>query len=479
MKADTVVRSLSRLWGTAVLWSWFVHLFRLAGVLAVVPLLTRLPDSDFGFYYLLVSIVAITPLVDFGFAASVERNVSYAMGGAQSLSARGVPEAGGAGAPNFAMLWKLVHTARSFYRGLTVVLLIGLGLPGTWIVSGAAAETAHPQLAWLAWAVALLNAAFEVYSSWWNVVLRGMNRVVAGSRILCLGQALKLGLSCGLLLAGGGVLSIFAAGLISSSVVRALSRWSVLRELPREPGPKPERREVMEVLRTLWPNTWRVGLQWLGNYLAALGVMLICKERFGLSGAGQYGFSLNIATLIQGMALVWVSVKWPLIGQMRSRMELDGIRRVLWSRIWLGMGTFVALSLAALGFTPLLVDFGILKKEVLPAPWFLLLLVSTFLDMKMIVWTTFLSTENRVPSLWPVTATNVIIVALVWLLAEPSLLGLGAFACAPLMAGALFNYWFWPIAGARNLKSSWLRYMFVPPDRRNAPRDRSAFSTPA
>lgn len=452
-----------RVWNTAVLWSWLFSFLRLASVLVLLPLLTRLPASDFGFYYLLLSIVAVAPLIDLGFSASVERAVSYAMAGATHLQPEGPPVSKQSGSPNFALFWKLVQTARVFYRGLTLLLLVVLGGVGTYIVSQSAPATTYPGLAWTAWCVALLNAAFEVYASWWNVVLRGMNYVVAGTRILCLGYALKLILSTVLLILGFGVLSVFAAGLIASGVIRSLSRSKVLHAAPPAEAVRLPRREMIGLLRTLWPNSWRIGLQLISTYAMALALMLICNKKFELAGAGQYGFSLNIAAVIQAIASVWVMVKWPTINQMRSRNDVAGMQRLLWGRVWLETLTFISLAVLAIVITPFLLKIGGLQKEVLPPPWFLVLLLNAFLETQMIIWGTFLTTGNRVPTLWPIVWSNVLTVVLVIFLTEKTSIGLGAFAFAPLVTGVLFNYWYWPRMGPRDLGRTWLRYMFRPP----------------
>jgi len=239
--------------------------------------------------------------------------------------------------------------------------------------------------------------------------------------------------------------------------------------LPPESSPGLERAELFGMLRMLWPNSWRVGLQLLSTYITALIVMLICKAKFGLGGAGQYGFSLNIAALIQAMASVWVAVKWPTIGQLRSRQDISGIRRLFWGRIWLETGTFIILGVAAVILTPILLKIGGINKEVLPPPWFMVLLFNSFLETQMIIWGTFLTTENKVPTLWPIVITNAVSLTLVWLLLEQTDLDFGAFALAPLIAGSLFNYWFWPRQGARNVRSTWFRYMFFPSHLRREP----------
>lgn len=460
---------LARAWQAGVVWSWVFTLLRLGSVLVILPLLSRLPDADFGFYFLLMSIVAVAPLIDMGFAFSVERGVGYAMAGATELRAEGLPTGQNTGAPNFGLFWKLVFTARVFYRVLTLLLLLVLGGVGTYIVSRSVWETANPTLAWAAWGVALVNCALEVYSSWWNVVLRGMNRVVIGLRILCLGYAIKLVLSCVLLLAGAGVVSIFAAGLVSSALIRTLSRRQVIRSSAPAPETRPSRAEIKSFLRILWPNSWRVGLQWISAYVAALMLMLICETRFGLAGVGEYGFSLNIATAIQAIALGWVTVKWPVIVQLRSRNELGQIRKLMWGRVWLETLTFLGLALAAIVVLPVFIDFGFFKKNVLPNPWFLVLLLNVFLEAQMAVWSTLLTTENRVPTLWPVAFTHLCTVLLVIVLLKGTALGIGALAVAPLLTGSVFNYWFWARQGPRMIGSTWLRFMIRRPDEGSKP----------
>ncbi|HEX7862559.1 MAG TPA: hypothetical protein VF773_19650 [Verrucomicrobiae bacterium] len=464
-----------RAWEAAVLWSWVFTGLRFGSVLVVLPLLSRLPESDFGFYYLLMSIVAVAPLIDLGFAFSVERGVGYAMAGATELRADGLPPGANSKTPNFGLFWKLVFTARVFYRLLTLLLLVVLGAVGTYIVSQSAWETSNPTLAWTAWGVALLNCALEVYSSWWNVVLRGMNRVVTGMRILCLGYSAKLLLSCVLLMAGFGVLSVFVAGFLSSALIRTLSRRQVILSSPPAPQARPAKSEMISFLRILWPNSWRIGLQWITAYVAALLLMLICESRFGLAGAGEYGFSLNVAMAIQAIAVSWVYVKWPVIVQLRSRNELGEIRKLMWGRVWLETLTFVGLALVAFAVIPLVIKVGLIKKDVLPSPWFIILVANVFLEAQMAIWSTLLTTENKVPTLWPVAITHGCTLLLVFILLRTTQVGIGALALAPLVTGSLFNYWYWARRGPRMIGTTWARFMFQSPqaEAKNAGADSS------
>ena len=74
-------------------------------------------------YYILLSQVALAPVIDFGFSPTILRFVSYAMGGAETIQAHGVSKGAGSG-PNFGLLWQLLFTTRALYRVLALIVLV-------------------------------------------------------------------------------------------------------------------------------------------------------------------------------------------------------------------------------------------------------------------------------------------------------------------------------------------------------------------
>jgi O-antigen/teichoic acid export membrane protein len=452
----------SRLWNSAVVWSWMFNGLRLASVLALLPLLSHfLSDADFGFYFVLLNLIAVVPLLDLGFLAAINRSLSYAMGGASELRAHGMETVDqNRGTPNFSLLWKLMHTTRVLYRHLALGVLVLLGAWGTFVASMKIHETSDPGHAWLAWALTLAGAVFEIYSGWWNVYLRGLNRVLISSRILTLTFALRLVLACGLLLVGAGLLSVPLATLVSSFLQRQISRHFALHFLSAQPAVPPERGEVMLLLRTLWPNSWRVGVHCLSNYLTPHANMILCLQVLGLSANGQYGLSLQIMTVLQGMSSVWVQVKWPIMGQHLVRHEFKALRQLMRARVGLQIASFVLMAAVAIPITPWLLAQLKTDKSVLPPQWMLLLTLNAFLEGHLTSWATFISLGNRLPFLSITILTNLLSVALSFILLRTTSLGFGALVLGPLLANAAYNYWRWPMEGARMLQTRWFTLMF-------------------
>src|SRR4051794_29736513 len=93
----------------------------------------------------------------------------------------------------------------------------------------------------------------------------------------------------------------------------------------------------------------------------------------------------------------------------------------------------------------------------------ILLMLNGFFEMQFTLWGTLLSTENRLPYLWPAVATNVLSLVLMCGLLRFSSLGLGALVLGPFVAGILFNHWYWPPYAARTLGTSLIHFLFHRP----------------
>lgn len=453
---------VGRLQNSAVVWSWVFNGVRLATGLILLPLvLNKLPAPDLGMYYVLLSLVAIVPLVDFGFGPTIGRFVTYAMGGAETIQAQGVARPGTSTRPNYVLLWQLLFTTRRLYRYLSLALLVVLGAWGTYVVELRIDETSSPLLTRIAWGVTLGAAVVDIYANWWGLYLRSMNEVAAAARIGVLMFAVRLVLAAGLLLAGAGLLALPIGSFFSSLLARTLARRLCYRLLAGHPPP--ENIRIKEHLRILWPNTWRLGTQFVSSYLTVNANTAICLHVLGLAANAQYGLSVQLLSIVSGMVAVWTNVRWPLVGQLRARHDLVGVQRLLWSRVWLQTATFLLACAALLLAGPFLLKHFGGGKQLIPLAWLSLMMLNAFFEMHFNIWGTLLSTENRLPYLWPAVATNVLSFILSLVLIHFTSLGLGALVLGPFLAGILFNHWFWPPYAARTLGTTLFRFLFTGP----------------
>lgn len=453
--------ALLRLSRTAVFWFWVFNGLRLSSGLLVLPLLViKLSRPDYGMYFVFLSLSALAPVLDLGFSVSLGRAVNYAMGGATRLQAWGVaPKLEAGGTPNQKLLWELLHTTRQLYRILAAVVIGLMGLGGTWFIHSSVPQTTSPSLTWMAWGVTVAAMAWDVYSGWWSTYLRNMNQVLVSARQGVYAQALKLALSCGLLLVNVGLLSVPLATILASGLQRLLARRVVLRRLDVQLDPGRNVQAVRELFRTLWPNTWRIGVHFLGGYLTSQAATLLCLPLLGLGASARYGFSIQLIAVCSGMAQVWTAVKWPLVGQLRVKQDYPALQRLLRPRVWLQYLTYLGLVVAVIVIVPALLRWYRSDKELLPLLWLCLLAGNGFFELRCIFWTTLIATENRLPMVWPYLISNATTLAIIVLLIRLAHFDLEAFVVAPLAVGWLYNYWKWPAAGARSIGTTVWKFL--------------------
>lgn len=456
---------LRRVWDSAVFWSWLFNGLRLAaGVLLLLPLLLKyLPSQDIGMYGHFVTLVSLLPLLDSTFSATIGRNIGYAMRGVKELQAIGIAELREDSGANLELLSDLLHTTRRLYLFLCLFLVLVLGSFGSWVLADKFNETSSAGMAVMAWAITLISSPLELYTGSWLVFLRGMNEVLLTSRLATIVYGTKTLLSALFLWRGLGLLAVPLATLITAVGQRFLAKHYCLKKLPHD-LPPPEKVRAKSILLRLWPMSWRLALQLLSGFLMVNLLLKFASDRFGLSLSGVYWLSYQVIyTICLGMAGVWTLVKWPLISQLRAANDFDGLRRVFWPRIWLHLLTYILLAGAAVTIGPTLLHWWNANKELLPRPWLITLAVFTFLDMNVSIWTTLLTMENRFPSLWPVTIAQTAASVLAGVLVYKFHYGIGALIMAPLVCNAVFNFWYWPVAGARSLGRGFWEFMLKPP----------------
>lgn len=447
---------------SAVAWSLAFNALRLAYGLILLPLvLNRFSKPELGMYYVLLNLAALVPLIDFGFGPTIGRFVSYAMGGAESIQAQGIARPGSRSGPNYELLWQLLRTTQRLYRYLALLVLVLLGVLGTYTVELRIDELASPLVVRAAWGVTLLWALLDIYSSWWATCLRSMNEVTAAARYAIVSMVLRLLVAAALLGAGAGLLSLPAAGVLGCLVLRHFSRRRCLMLLAGHP--RPEQVDLRGHLKTIWPNTWRMGVQFMSGYLTVSANTFICLQVLGLQANARYGLSVQLVTFVYGMAMVWTIVRWPAIGQSLAQHDMPSVRRLLWSRIWLqALSYVVGCGLLLLLGPWLLGRFGG-GKEMLPLGWVALLMLNSLFEAQFITWGTLISMQNRMTYLWPTVATNALSLAISLGLIHFTQLGLGALVLGPLLAGVVFNYWYWPLYAAKDIKTTLPAFMFLGP----------------
>lgn len=456
---ESFVQLARRARESAVLWSWGMNALRVGATLLLLPLLLRrLDPAELGMHYLLVGIMVLAPLLDFGFGNAIWRAVAHAQAGGRELNAEGLENPPPAEAPpNTPLQWQLLQAARQTYSRLTWWAAALLAASGTAVVAYRVAEVPAPTVAWAAWAITWVAAVAEVRAGWWGMFLLGLNRPRDFARVNFVGYAVRLALGAALLWAGAGLLAVPVAALVGVGLQRWLARRECHRQLAAaEPAIEPE--AVRAVTALLWPNARRIGVVALSSFLGTQALVLISLAEFGLAATACFGLSLQLMSVSQSMAAVWLQVKWPELARLQSQGDMGGLRALMRGRVWLALGTCALLAGGAVLLAPPLLAWFAPDKAVLPPGWLAVMAATALLDLHLSCWGVLLFAANQVPYQWPVVLGNLATLALAAVLAA-SPLGLVGLALAPLLVGLAYNHWHWPRVGAARLGTTWTELM--------------------
>jgi hypothetical protein len=456
---EPLVQLARRARDSAVLWSWGMNALRVGATLLLLPLLLRRLDAaELGMHYLLTGIMVLAPLLDFGFGNAIWRAVAHAQAGGRELNAEGLEDPPAAESlPNTPLQWQLLQAARQTYARLAWWAAALLAVGGSAVVAYRVAELPAPHLAWVAWAITWVAAVAEVRAGWWGVFLLGLNRPRDFARANFAGYAVRLALGAALLWAGAGLLAVPGAALVGVGLQRWLARRECLRQLAgAEPAVDPG--VVRTVAARLWPNARRIGVVALSSFLGTQSLLLISLAGFGLAATAQFGLSLQLMSVSQSMAAVWLQVKWPELARRQSQGDLAGLRALMRGRVWLALGTCAVLAGGAVLLAPPLLAWFAPDKAVLPPGWLAVMAMTALLDLHLSCWGALLFAGNQVPYQWPVVFGNLATLALAAVLAA-SALGLMGLALAPLLVGLAYNHWHWPRVGAARLGTTWTELM--------------------
>jgi O-antigen/teichoic acid export membrane protein len=444
-----VQRIFSRIFGSAVAWSFVATGLRFGSALFLLPLiLRRVPPEQLGLWYVFLSFGALAGLVDFGFAPTISRVTAYLWAGARELRPYGLTtESQGQqsqrsqdSTPNLVLLSRLIGALRFYYFVLgmgALILLIAAG--GSWI-EFKTRTLPNANSVRIAFAIYSVGVALNLVGSVWIYVLNGVNRVRESLQInaLCLLEnyvIAAMGLLAGLQL-WALVLATFAMGVTE----RVLGAVMFRKFVPLEKSTLD-----LHMIRLLWPNAWRTGAVVVGMFMVLQANTLICSGFLGLKVTASYGLSLQAVNLLVAVSSVWVVVKLPLINQLRAQGRLEELVMIFRTRILLSILTYMSgASLLLLCGHPML---GILhaKTQLLPLPLLAAMLIIYLIEAHGSLYASLVYSENVNPFVLPVLISGSAIVLLSILLAPR--IGVWGMLASQAIVQLCCNNW-WPVVRA-------------------------------
>lgn len=420
---------------SAVIWMWAVTALRLANFLIVLPIALRiLPSETVGLWYLMLNLVGMIALVEFGLSAAIARQATFFFAGA------GLTEtdlARGGNDPNWSAIHGLIGVAERIYSWLGWLVVAGCVGGGLWLGLAHPKEMLQPGpvIAFLLLSVATF---IRMRGLFWNPLLFGLERVRASQHIqftaIILSYAVTL---CGLLL-GGKLVALAAGQAVMLLYLPYRSRWMVKKTAPQifhAPATRPP-------WRPIWSSTWKSGAVFFGSWIGTQGLVFASAQTAGLSISASFSLSSLVAFTIHSAAQSWLLARYPTISALWAGGKRSEIGTLAKKRIALAMATFAVAALCAWVTLPELIQLIGSRTPALPRPQLGLLFVMAGVDLFIGLNAAVLTSCNVFPHLRVMVGAGIATAISAFVLG--SRFGLWGILIAPIACQALSALWIVP-----------------------------------
>jgi O-antigen/teichoic acid export membrane protein len=317
-------------------WTVIGTLLRFGGNLITLPLvLSKFSKPEMGLYFSFLAVSSAAFLLDFGFASTITRNVSYAFGGAEKLSSHGMPQLASSGKPNWLLVQNLRISVSRFYYLLGLAAFLVLVIIGGYYIHGLLLKSGLDNQNLFCWFFYSACVSYSFAISCWQHIIMGLGELEKFAKIqviayLCGVIILFISITIGL-----GLWSYGLSALCSAMVCHVLYKNVYCKKIIHDgDGSSSEPADFdSEIIKALWPMAWRQGLVMVGTLLIQKSNTLICSSRIDLETTAQYGLTLSVLTILFQVGFIPMTFSWPEICRLRVQNKIQEIRNLFFPRL--------------------------------------------------------------------------------------------------------------------------------------------------
>lgn len=395
-------------------------------------------------WLIFLSMMVLINLFDFGLSPTTIRNVSYVIGGAQSLIKDGVSKVEHNKNISYPLLSRLLKDVKLLYSYITAIafLIIVIG-GGGYFYYISPSEMQFEILN--AWSIYSLGLLLNLYFLYYTPVLCGLGVIQHAYYANIVGRLSWLiativtvfyyptliGLSLSF------VLSVLINRLVISYY---FNRNIYIKESKRNTG------QNESTIPYIAHNTIKLGTVSLGSFMISRATVLIAGIFLPLSLAGEYTFTLQVYMALLAVGNVFVTIKVPEL----SRLVLTNDKRNLRDLIIKIIGLSATIYIVGFGcfylLSNIIIDVFHSKVGFLADKYLVILAIIYFLELIHSVCATIITTGNKIPFVKPALISGFLIIILSFSLLKFTDLGIIGLILAQGIIQLMYNNWKWPLS---------------------------------
>lgn len=447
-----MARSQSNIPTKAILIGATAQALQYGAALLLLPVLVHCFDPrTLGLWYVFVTIQGLAMLIDFGFQPTFARSFSLAFAGASSIQRTGLDPAI-KGSSNEPLAASILSSAKTVYLLAAFVVAVLLITAGNAYIQGLIDRSpdldTHARLAWLVFGLGLVT---NVYFLWCSPLLLGLGKVQENYLFLIATRGIFAVSGAIVVLRGGGLLGLVSCYLAGLLLARFLAGYFLRDDLKKLRQAPKNLFKTSEILKKLWYNAGRQGIVMVGAFLILRYNVLVITQFYGLKEAASYGIALQLFLALNAAAQIAFQAALPSFVSARLKKDLYTLRRLFFQSLLVFFVITVTGDAVILLFGQRILNL-IGSQVQLPALSVTMLLAATLLlEGNHSNCGFFITTENKVPFVWPAVLSGIATAVASTGLAYAGF-GILVVVASQSIVQLAYNNWKWPLVVLQDLR---------------------------
>ena len=431
-----------------VIWNYLATFLQVGSGIILFPVMLRMLSSEIiGIWAIFISISSLIRLLDFGFANSFTRNITYIFSGVNKLEKMGISNDYVVGNINYKLLSDTISAMKWFYSRIALLVFLLLITFGTLYVNHVLSKSFSGNITEIrvAWAIFCIVNTYSIYTLYYDSLIIGSGKVMKDKQIIIVGQLCYLFIAFIAISFGMGLLAIVLAQFISVLIRRFLSYRVFFTSDVKLVLEQSKSNSYIEIIKVLFSNSAKLGLTSIGAFLVLQSSVIVGSLYLSLSDIASYGITMQVINVIIGVSAVYYAAQIPKI----SYLRVNG-NHVKLKEIYLRSFLILLITFLLGGAVTLLLGNQILillksKTLLLSTSMIIVLLVISLLEKNHAIAGGFLLSKNEVPFFKASLISGAITIILLFLFIGVFKWGVWGMILAPGIAQVMYQNWKWPL----------------------------------
>lgn len=430
-----------------VIWNYVGTVLSMAGNFLLIPLLLAfLSTEQVGLWYVFMAIAGFAQLLEFGFTATLSRNILYCLSGVRRLTKQGFDSSSVDSGVDWHLTRVVLRTSKAIYAIMGLIALMVSATVGSAYVYGVTDGFSTPgSLA--SWVVFVISIFSNLYFLYCLTFLRGVGDVAGENKAKAIGRLAQLAVTAVLLVAGLELLAAAVGYLVYSVLMRGVASALFKRNANVRAGLASDRspisgQEMREVLGTVSFVAWRDGVVSLALYGATQATSLLCSAFLGLEETATYSVMLQFASAMYNVSSVYMRSCLPAFQSAYVGGDVGAQRRM----IERGISCYVVMYfVAAIVVTACLPVLMLFKDDfICDQALFVGISVYYFLLNQHSLFCNVIVSTNRIPYFKAYLVSTVAGIALSCVLCGVLKMGAWGLVFGQALPQLMYDNWRWP-----------------------------------